>query len=224
MWRTYDGWTTLSSVDKVDSSWTLLSTDNSTFWFWQHEAELSIDYTSNGDPSFLFPLDTINVTFCLASNISQWFSSGGMVSNHQLSINQEKITTLPSSYASINLDYLPDVTKVNLIITHDAPSEFITFVIYGLFIVLLTLLGLLIWLRKRIDISNVITIASSILVFLPILLFTFRASIAPAYLTLVDMFGFVIMLFYGFLLLSKIIESRKKKEDPLSYDLIGSDI
>jgi len=178
----------------ADPEWTLIGTNNVTLWSWKLEKTLNLQYNMS-ESSLFYPYEAFEVGFYLVSDTDRYFTVSTVPYYEAAPPNRTEVNEdqLPSNF---QFGDLSENLKIDLSISPDGVANFIAIMIYIVYGILLLLLLLLYKKRKRITFSDSSHIASSIFMFLPILIFTFRTSIAPIYLTPVDSIGFLLIVFF----------------------------
>jgi len=193
-----------------DTDW-VLTGNNGAQWNWKLEKTIEVNYYSFGETYDAFPFEKYQITFYIDSNFYREIDSWGSdVPNFDCSINEKSITLNQAPFFFVSPQYqgLSVYQEVNLTVSQNVTTIFVASTIYALFIILIIAGALLFRKRLEMELSNQLTILSSVLVFLPILIFTFRTSYAPNSLTPIDYVGFLIMIGYGIILL---VDLRLKK-------------
>jgi hypothetical protein len=199
-----------------DTNWVLIG-NNGAQWDWKIEKTIEVNYYSFGETYDAFPFENYGITFYIDSNFTRTFDSwGSSIPNFDCSLNGPtgKIVNgneAPFFFASPQYQGLYDYQKFDVTVSQNFTSIFAGLTIYTLFIILIIMAVFLVRKRLEMELSNSITILSGVLVFLPILLFTFRTSYAPNSLTPVDIAGFLIMIGYGAILLFDIAFEKAEK-------------
>ena len=217
IWQYGSGFTAIP-IGCADPDWKLAGTNNNTSWKWSLEKTIWAVYQQDG---FGFPFETFKVSFYVCSNETRGFGVRSDIPNSYPAIYQTGIIpkALPNNFRF--LDGTPEQIRVDISLTPDITSFWIAVMLYVLLVILLVLGFVLFLNTNKIELSNSVTITSGVLVFLPILIFAFRTSIAPKYLTPIDFLGFLAMLFFGFLLIFEVLkktQSHGKKVNPRLYE------
>lgn len=203
----------------ADPDWKLVGTNNVTLWKWRLEKTLWARYQQDG---FAFPFESFKLSFYVCSNETRGFGVTSYIPNSYPSIYQTGIVSeeLPNNFKFI--DGTPEQIRVDISLAPDSTSFWIGVMLYVLFVILLVL-GIVLFLNtNKIELSNSVAVTSGVLVFLPILIFAFRTSIAPKYITLIDILGFLAMLAFGFLLIFEVLKKtrshRRRTINPRLYE------
>ncbi len=203
-------------IGPADPDWKLIGTNNDTSWKWRLEKTLWANYHHSG----FFPLEQFKVSFYVCSNESRGFEVRSLIPNSFPSIFQTGVVPeeVPHSF---KFEGVPEQIRVDISFGPDSISSLIGVMLYVLFGVLIVLWGVLFQRRRSTKLEHSIMITSSVLVFLPILVFTFRTSIAPKYLMPIDILGFSVMLVFGILLIYEFYAKTRTPRmnfDPGLYD------
>ena len=192
-----------------DTDWVLIRT-NDAQWYWKSEKTIEVNYYSYGETYDAFPFEKYKIVFYIDSNFYRLINSISDVPNFDCLISEKSITLNQAPFFFVYPEYqgLSVYQEIDMTVSQNVSTIFIALTIYALFIILIIAAILLFRKRLEMELSNSITILSSVLVFLPILIFTFRTSYAPNSLTPVDYVGFLIMIGYGLILL---VNLRLKK-------------
>jgi hypothetical protein len=226
----YEGYPYSYIIKADDFDWQLVGT-NGIGSHWKLEREFVLPYTSDS----FYPYEQFNVTFYFATNMTHNFNVNPM-SNYKATIDKQQITInqFPpldsqhlfggTAYDNLTAQQLFDTNKITIVMnSQDVVTEAAS-MIYGLFVVLVAvalLLIVLFW-KSILSFSSSVGIAitTTILFFLPILLLTFRTSIAPNYPTFIDLLSLALMAVYGVLLCiqlgGKIYQVWKSKKKTIS--------
>jgi hypothetical protein len=210
-------------IGKDDFDWQLVGTNKGNASHWKIDKIFAFQYNSTS----FYPYEQFNVTFYFASNMTHYFNVNS-VTNYAANVYREEVRSnqIPifwrgTGYTNMSEQQLYDMYKVTITInSEDVVVEGASMVygLYGVLVVVALLLVVLFW-KNILSFSNPVAIAvtTTVLFFLPILLFTFRTSIAPKYSTPIDMWSIMLILLYGALLCiqlgAKIYRTWKAKKD-----------
>jgi hypothetical protein len=225
----FSGMTYSDIIMKNDPDWQLVGTNTENDSYWKIEKDYYFQYNSSGP---FYPFEQFKAGFYFASNMTHGFNVVSSVPNYLVNASPTDIKAVqfPTNielgyfYSNVTAQGLFLTSKVTITMKSQDVAVQAASMIYVLFVVLIAVAFLLIWLvwKKTISFSNSITITTGVLFFLPILLFTFRTSIAPKYLTPIDTGSFILILLYGILLCielaSKIYREKKPQEDKSMED------
>ena len=196
-------------IGRADPDWQLVGTNNVTSWHWRLEKSLDLGYTTFY-PTFSFPFENFAIHFYIASDITRSFSVESEIPNLSATITQVSVNYNQTSLTS-QPEECPYLMEVTIQVLHDSGYIFIMLLLYALVLVFFGMSILLFNRRNAIGLSNYVTVSSGILVFLPVFYLTFRESLAPNYLTLLDGVFFISMFFYAVFLIGELL-SRKTSE------------
>jgi len=199
-------------IGRADPDWKLFGTNNVTIWHWKLEKTLSLPYQTNGRPFFQFPDEIFTITFYVATNLSRRFIASVDIPNFSVLINQKNVDYNQSTWM-FELQGCPYFMKVDVFVFHNQEYRIVILMLYIVLFIILATGGLLLWKRNHLDHSDFFRISSSLLIFAPVFFFTFRNSIAPPYLTTVDVICFITAIMHGSLLLGKLATRSRRKEN-----------
>jgi hypothetical protein len=211
-----------------DFDWQLVGTNSGNASHWKIEKDFEFQYNSTS----FYPYEQFSATFYFASNMTHYFNVSPManyvatvdkelIPSNQFPITQSSYLFSGEGFSDISAQHLFETYKVTINMSSQDVVVQGASMIYGLFVVLAVvalLLVVLFW-KNILSFSNSVTIAitTAVLFFLPILLFTFRTSIAPKYSTPVDIGSVLLILLYGVLLCiqlgAKIYRAWKLQKD-----------
>lgn len=190
-------------IGRADPDWKLVGTNNVTVWHWRLEKTFYLQYQDNGDPGVMFPGEVFTVSFYIATNLSRWFIASTDIPNFSVSIDQQQVDYNQSSW-TFQPQGCPYFLKIDLSVFHTVEYQFVVYMFYIVLIILILTAILLFIRRNDIQRSSFFRISSSIFIFSPVFLFTFRNSFAPNYLTRFDALCSIVIIIYGVLLLWRI--------------------
>ena len=198
-------------IGKADPEWILVGDNNNTIWRWSLQKTFFIEYHQTGLQ--LYPFEKFTFTFYIVSDVVRFFSVDAMPNYYveppeRTNLTEEQFT----NQTGFSFSDLSEIRKFEITINSDNLAQFIGIGIYLIFAILVILLFTMHFYRDRMDFSNSISIILSVFVFLPLLFFSFRNSIAPNYMTLIDGFVVFLIMAYGSYLIIKIINKHRKKE------------
>jgi hypothetical protein len=205
-------------IGRADPDWLMIGTNNVTIWHWKLEKTLPMEYQSHGNQFFSFPFESFSVDFYVASNISRQFSVSTSISSFSASVNQHD-----ENYNQSSCPYQPEgcsiLTHISVSLSHNSEYQIIVGMLYTIEFIIIAIAVVLLMKMGDVDL-NFFTISSTILVFVPVLFFAFR-DIAPSYLTLFDAVCLGSAIFYGSLILGKLIYRKQPNSETSSNEKGG---
>lgn len=208
-------------IRQNDPDWELLGTNSENVSHWRLEKDLYFSVTQTS----VFPFEQLKVILYFASNRTHYFSVNTMP-NYSSKADATDITMnqFPTDigagtfYTDISSHGFHQFSKIEITTELSDVTKFAASMMYLIFGIFFSLFLLLTLRRDKFTLSDSVNIMTSVLVFLPILLFTFRTFIAPEYLTLVDLIGIMLIAVYGALLCFELYKkTRKKNVEFLDY-------
>lgn len=182
--------TTAIPIGRADPDWTLIGTNNVTSWHWQLEKTYYLEHQNNGNHLVNFPNEEFKVTFYIATNFSRSFHVESNVPNFSTQSKTQEVDFekfLIETGWSFEAEGCPIFLELEISIFHNLEYKIIIGMLYTIAIIILALCVLLVIKKDHLINSDFLRVASSILLFAPTFLFTFRNSVAPPYLTSFDL-------------------------------------
>lgn len=217
------GYTFSAIIRGNDPEWQLLGTNDENVSSWRLEKDLYFQFNEN----WIYPFQEFKGNFYIASNMSHLFYITPML-NYLASVNSSRINAAQfpqrvdggSSFQDFSAQGIYDFNEIEVLVSVSDAARNTALIIWVVFFVFLAIFALLLvslfWRKGQLSFTNSVTITTGVLFFLPILLLTFRTSVAPSYLTLLDIMLFMLILLYGVLLCIQVaVKVRRKK---IAYD------
>jgi len=201
---------------RADPDWKLIGTNNVTTWRWELRKLLYLNWRPNFEPFLIFPCESFSTSFYLATNGTWYTVFGGIIEVRNFVISHLNVESVDYSEINWTFEGCPNLIKIDIGVSHSFDYKMEILLLYLVIIVTIVASAMLVKKREAVDSRIFVQISLGLLVFSPVLFFSFRGSLAPAWITLFDFFCFIPAFVCGSGLLWKIRSFSRKlaKEKP----------
>ena len=200
-------------IGNYDPRWRLLETNNITIWRWSLSESHTVKWTAGQSLAGLsFPFEILSLDLFLVSNsTSANFSVFSRVPNFDVQSRPKEIGYDELPFKDQSFERFSHYYKIEITAYHNTEYKWLVLILYSS-LAFVGVVALVLWRRRGVtptQDSNQIWLG--LLLFLPIFFLTFRSSLAPPWVTNLDISVAALIAIFAILLA---LQLNRKKAEP----------